>query len=69
MAGTFPWPRTEEEALEHLRERHGVWVRSMQGWRRLFGTAQRPKPVHVHDHKVSTQVKRAHRHTDYASFP
>jgi hypothetical protein len=63
MPGTFPWPRTEAETVDHLRTQHGTFVRSLDEWRALFGGMRGPIRAHEQMHSVLARHNRPHSHT------
>lgn len=65
----FPWPQTEKEAVDHLREQHGTFVRSLGEWRALFGDMRGPIRAHEQMHFVLARRNRPHIHTQYRRLP
>ncbi len=64
MPGTFPWPRTEEEAVQHLRDQHGTFVRTLTEWETLFGEMRRPVGIHSDIHVGALPMRRRHQHSE-----
>ncbi|HEY5989325.1 MAG TPA: hypothetical protein VIV12_23530 [Streptosporangiaceae bacterium] len=69
MPTTYAWPRTEEETVDHLREHHGLMVRSMAEWRQLFSRQYLPSTVHRGDHDTTPNNRPPHRHKEIWAAP
>ena len=66
MPTTFPLPSTDAETIEHLRTRHGTFVKSLTEWQALFGAMRSPARAHQDMHAYDSRRRGAHRHTEWA---